>query len=260
MNKNELRDALPEKYISLVGAGPGDVELISVKGLNRLKKAHVVLYDALVNEELLTYAPTAKKIFVGKRSGFKSCEQEEINRLLVDSANEFGRVVRLKGGDSFVFGRGMEEIRFAEQHHIPTEVIPGISSAVSVPALAHIPVTHRGVSQSFYVLSATLADGSLNPDLKKAPALNATIVILMGLSRIREIAKLFGEHSQSGLPAAVIYNGSLPEQKTVVGTVETIADLHEQAQIKGPGVVVIGEVVSFAPCCEEQLVHANGCS
>lgn len=232
--------------ISLVGAGPGDIELISVKGLNRLKKADVVLYDALVNEELLTYAPTAKKIFVGKRKGFKAYEQEQINRLLVDTANEFGHVVRLKGGDSFVFGRGMEEIQFAQQHAIPTEVIPGISSSISVPALANIPVTHRGISNSFYVLSAILADGTLNPELKKAASLNATIIILMGLSQIEQIATLFREYAKSSVPAAIICNGSLPDQEILVGTVETISQKYQETQMKGPGVIVIGEVVSFA--------------
>lgn len=240
MNKNQI------PRISLVGAGPGDIELISVKGLNRLKKADVVLYDALVNEELLTYAPTAKKIFVGKRRGFKAYEQDQINQLLVDTANEFGHVVRLKGGDSFVFGRGMEEIRFAQQHAIPTEVIPGISSSISVPALANIPVTHRGVSNSFYVLSATLADGTLNPELRKAASLNATIVILMGLSQLEQITNLFREQSKSSVPVAIICNGSLPDQEIVVGTIKTISERYRKAQVKGPGVIVIGEVVSFA--------------
>lgn len=232
--------------ISLVGAGPGDMELISVKGLNRLKKADAVLYDALVNKELLTYAPTAKKIFVGKRKGFKAYEQEQINQLLVNSANEFGHVVRLKGGDPFVFGRGMEEVRFVQQHGIPVEVIPGISSSVSVPALANIPVTHRGLSNSFLVTSATLADGSLNPELKEVVSLNATIVILMGLSQIEKIMDLFLENFKSELPAAVVCNGSLPDQEVLTGTVATISGLYREARISGPGVIVIGEVVAFA--------------
>lgn len=239
-----MNNQIPQ--ISLVGAGPGDIELISVKGLNRLKKANVVLYDALVNEELLTYAPTAKKIFVGKRKGFKAYEQDQINQLLVDTANEFGHVVRLKGGDSFVFGRGMEEIRFAQEHAIPTEVIPGISSSISVPALANIPVTHRGLSNSFVVLSATLADGSLNPELQKATALNATIVILMGLSHLEKIAGIFLENSKSNIPAAVICNGSLPDQEIIAGTIGTISEKYKASQVKGPGVIVIGEVVAFA--------------
>lgn len=237
---------MSNKQISLVGAGPGDIELITVKGLNRLKKANVVFYDALVNEELLSYAPTAKKIFVGKRRGSKAFEQEEINQLLVDSANEFGQVVRLKGGDSFVFGRGMEEIQFAQQHHISTEVIPGISSSISVPALANIPVTHRGISNSFFVLSATLADGSLNPEIQKAASLNATIVILMGLNQIGKIAEIFTRHSKNETPAAVILNGSLPDQEIILGTIETIFGLYQKSEVRGPGVIVIGEVVSFA--------------
>ncbi|MNU65576.1 Uroporphyrinogen-III C-methyltransferase [compost metagenome] len=232
--------------ISLVGAGPGDVELISVKGLNRLKKANVVLYDALVNEELLTYAPTAKKIFVGKRKGFKAYEQEQINQLMVDAANEFGHVVRLKGGDSFVFGRGMEEILFARQHQIPTEVIPGISSSISVPALAEIPVTHRGISNSFLVLSATLADGSLNPELKKATELHATIVILMGIAQLPKIVELYQAANKGEIPVSVVYNGSLENQQEVFGTIDTIIRQNENVSASGPGVIVIGEVVSLA--------------
>lgn len=232
--------------ISLVGAGPGDVELISVKGLNRLKKANVVLYDALVNEELLTYAPTARKIFVGKRKGFKAYEQEQINQLIVDSANEFGHVVRLKGGDSFVFGRGMEEILFARKHQIPTEVIPGISSSISVPALAEIPVTHRGISNSFMVVSATLADGSLNPELKKVTELNATIVVLMGITQLPKIVEFYRLADKGETPVSIIYNGSLETQQEVFGTIDTIIGQNQKVSVSGPGVIVIGEVVSLA--------------
>lgn len=232
--------------ISLVGAGPGDVDLISVKGLNRLKKAQVVLYDALVNEELLHFAPTAKKIFVGKRLGFKEFEQEQINQLLVDAAIEFGHVVRLKGGDSFVFGRGMEELLFAQQHAIQTEVIPGISSAISVPALAQIPVTHRGLSNSFLVLSATLADGTLNPELKKSAGLNSTMVILMGISQLPKIVAVYQSMNKGYLPVSIVYNGSLETQREVFGTVDTILEKNEQLKVSGPGVIVLGEVVSLA--------------
>jgi uroporphyrin-III C-methyltransferase len=251
-----MKQIKPIPQISLVGAGPGDIELISVKGLNRLKKANVVLYDALVNEELLTYAPAAKKIFVGKRKGYKAYEQEQINQLMVDAANEFGHVVRLKGGDSFVFGRGMEEIRFAQQHAISTEVIPGISSSISVPALANIPVTHRGLSNSFVVLSATLADGSLNPELQNTVSFNATIVILMGLSHIEKIAGLFLENSKPDIPAAVICNGSLPEQEIIAGTIRTISEQYRKSGVQGPGVIVIGEVVGFAKEFNNQLTDS----
>lgn len=232
--------------ITLVGAGPGDLELITVKGLNAIKKADVILYDALVNETLLDFAPIAKKIFVGKRRGYKAFEQEEINQLLVDSALEFGHAVRLKGGDSFVFGRGMEEIEFAQTAGIETAVVPGISSSISVPALAGIPVTHRGESNGFFVISATLANGFLNPELKIAVRSTATVVILMGLNKIEEIAALFTVSGKEDVPAAIILNGSLPTEQTLLGKVSELVDLYRKTETKGPGVIVIGEVVNHA--------------
>jgi uroporphyrin-III C-methyltransferase len=232
-------------YITLVGAGPGDLELISVKGLNAVKKANVILYDALVNEELLDYAPIAKKIFVGKRKGFKAYSQEDINQLLVDSALKFGNAVRLKGGDSFVFGRGSEELFEAKKHEIPTEVIPGISSSISVPALAGIPVTHRGLSNNFHVFSATLENGKLNPELEKASTLNGTVIILMGLSKLSEIVEIYSRNGKTDSKIAIISNGSLPTQKTVSGKIETILDVFEQNPVPAPAVIVIGEVVGF---------------
>jgi uroporphyrin-III C-methyltransferase len=231
--------------ITLVGAGPGDLELISVKGLNAVKKANVILYDALVNEELLEYAPIAKKIFVGKRKGFKAYSQEEINQLLVDSALKFGNAVRLKGGDSFVFGRGSEELFEAKKHEIPTEVIPGISSSISVPALAGIPVTHRGLSNNFHVFSATLENGKLNPELEKASDLNGTVVILMGLSKLSEIVEIYSRNGKTNSKIAIISNGSLPTQKTLSGKIETILDVFEQNPLPAPAVIVIGEVVGL---------------
>jgi uroporphyrin-III C-methyltransferase len=142
--------------ITLVGAGPGDTELITLKGLNALKTADVVLYDALVNQDLLAYAPKESiKIYVGKRNHQHAYTQEQINTLIVDMAYTHGHVVRLKGGDSFVFGRGQEELNYANAFNIETSVVPGISSSISVPALAGIPVTHRGVSESFWVITGT---------------------------------------------------------------------------------------------------------
>lgn len=231
--------------ITLVGAGPGDIELITVKGLNALKKADVILYDALVNEELLDYAPIAKKIFVGKRNGFKAFSQEEINQLLVDSALTFGHAVRLKGGDSFVFGRGSEEIIHAERYQIPTTVIPGISSSISVPALAGIPVTHRGLSNSFHVLSATLADGSLNPEIVKSTELKGTIVILMGLSKLNEIVEIYQNAGKQDTKIAIISNGSLENQEVLSGEIENISEIFQQNPLPAPAVIVIGEVVGL---------------
>lgn len=232
--------------IILVGAGPGDPDLLTIKGQKAIQQANVILYDALVNETLLDLAPAAKKIFVGKRRGLKAYSQDQINRLLVQQAIENGNVVRLKGGDSFVFGRGYEELEFAHLFGIPVEVVPGISSSISVPALAGISVTHRGASNGFYVLTAVLSDGSLNPEIKQAAQTNATIVILMGLNKLTEIAAVFSEAGKKTESVAVISNGSLPNQRTVTGNIGNIVNRTAADRIPAPAVIVIGEVVKQA--------------
>ena len=175
MSNNKIQPKL-----TLVGAGPGDPDLITVKAIQALGKADIILYDALVNKEILQYvAAGVKKIFVGKRSGKHSLKQEQINNLIVDLAFTYGNVVRLKGGDPFVFGRGYEEIEYADSFNIETEVIPGISSSVGVPGLAGIPVTHRGLSESFWVITGTTRTGELSRDIKLASQSTATVVILM---------------------------------------------------------------------------------
>ncbi len=231
--------------VTLVGAGPGDIELITLKGINALKSANVILYDALVNEELLELAPNAIKIFVGKRKGFKAYSQDEINQLIVDKAFLHGHVVRLKGGDSFVFGRGYEEIQHVEAFGIPISVVPGISSSISVPALAGIPVTHRGVSNGFFVLTGTLSDGSLNPEIKVAAKSSGTVVVLMGLSKLAEIVKVYLLEGKSELAISVISNGSLPSQKSVFGIVQNIEKIVFEERIVSPAIIVIGEVVQL---------------
>lgn len=232
--------------ITLVGAGPGDLELITLKGIRALEQADVILYDALVNEELLDFAPQAHRIFVGKRKGEKAFSQEEINHLLVENALKYGHVVRLKGGDSFVFGRGFEELAYVHLFDIPTEVVPGISSSIAVPALANIPVTHRNLSQSFHVVSATLSDGSLHPDFEGLSQLNGTVVVLMGLSKLEEIAKIYQRNGKSSIPFAVISNGTLPNQKTIKGTSASIYGLAVKNRIQSPAIIVIGEVVKLS--------------
>ena len=234
-----------EQKVTLVGAGPGDIELLTIKGLKAIQKADVILYDALVNEELLYEAPNAKHVFVGKRKGFKSFNQEEINILIVESAFKYGNVVRLKGGDSFVFGRGFEEIEFIEAFGIKTEVIPGISSSISVPALAGVPVTHRNLSNSFYVLTGTLSDGSFNPEIKNAVNSSGTVVVLMGLSKIPDICELYKAKGKGNSSVAVISNGSLLSQRTVTGKISNIENLIKKESIKAPAVIVIGEVVDL---------------
>lgn len=231
--------------ITLVGAGPGDLELITVKGLNAIKKAEVILYDALVNEELLEYAPVAIKIFVGKRKGFKAYSQKEINLLLVKNAFTYGNVVRLKGGDSFVFGRGYEELEYVESFGIQTKIIPGISSSISVPALAGIPVTHRGTSTSFTVISASLSSGELNPDIIPTAQTNGTSVILMGLSKLEEIISIYKRVGKHEVGVAIISNGSLPNEKILQGTVSNILFKYEENPVPAPAIIVIGDVVNL---------------
>ncbi len=241
--------------LTLVGAGPGDAELITVKGLLAIQQADVILYDALVNPELLEFASVnSKLIFVGKRKGLKAYEQEEINQLIVNHALSSGHVVRLKGGDSFVFGRGYEEILFAGSFGIATEIIPGISSSISVPALAGIPVTHRGLSNSFWVLTATQADGSLNKEIINAANSSATVVILMGLSKLNEITEIYIKSGKGNENIAVISNGSLPTQKTAIGNISNIIQKVKQGDIKSPAVIVIGEVVKLKDEFQKELI------
>ena len=234
--------------ITLLGAGPGDPDLITMKGVKALKSADVVLYDALTNESLLEYAPSHSiKLYVGKRSGEHSYKQESINKLMVDYALNYGHVVRLKGGDPFVFGRGFEEVAFAKLHNIPVEVIPGISSAIGVPGLQQIPVTHRGMAESFWVITGTTTSGEVSADLYDAAESNATVIVLMGLKKLSKIIEIFKAAGKNNLPAAVIQNGSGIDEKMIVGSVETIESLVEQENIKAPVLLVFGQVVSLHP-------------
>ncbi len=230
--------------LTLVGAGPGDPDLITVRGIKALADADVVLYDALVNEELLTYAPgRVRKIFVGKRAGMHSAQQDEINRLIVKYAFSHGHVVRLKGGDPFVFGRGLEEIEFAAAEGIPAFVVPGISSALSVPALQNIPLTHRGVSESFWVVTGTTKTGELSSDLHLAAQSTATVVILMGMKKLNEIAEVFTASGKENTPVAIVQNGSRPDEKLGLGTVSTISEIAREKGLSSPAIIIVGEIV-----------------
>ena len=238
--------------LTLVGAGPGDPELITLKGIKAIKAADVVLYDALVSEEILQLIPQGVPArSVGKRAGSHAYSQENINELIVEFAYLYGHVVRLKGGDSFVFGRGAEEIAYAESHGVQTSVVPGISSAIAVPASLNIPVTARGVSESFWVVTGTTKLGEVSGDIALAAQSTATVVILMGLNKIGEIMKLFAAHGKSETPVAVIQNGTLPNQKNVLGTVSTISGLTSVEQVGPPALIVVGEVVRYANALNE---------
>jgi uroporphyrin-III C-methyltransferase len=246
--ETQIKKEVKEPRITLVGAGPGDADLITIKGIKALKTADVVLYDALVNEEILEFAPeNAVKVYVGKRSGDHSFSQDTINKLMIDYALNYGHVVRLKGGDPFVFGRGYEELDHAASFSIPATVIPGISSSIAVPGLQQIPVTHRGLSESFWVVTGTTTNGKISADIYTAAQTNATIVVLMGVHKLAEITQIFKNQGKNRLPVAVIQSGSTEHEKVAIGTIDTIVEQVEEKKISSPALIVIGEVVSLHP-------------
>ncbi|HVY76151.1 MAG TPA: uroporphyrinogen-III C-methyltransferase [Puia sp.] len=230
----------------LVGAGPGDPELITLRAIRVLEKADVILYDALVNEELLGYAgkQTVKR-FVGKRYGCHALSQQEINSLIIDYGRQYERVVRLKGGDPFVFGRAQEEIAAAAGAGMQVNMVPGISSALAVPASQMIPMTCRGINESFWVVTGMTRDGSVSKDIYLAARSSATVVILMAMSRLELICDIFRKEGRGETPAAVIQNGTLPGAKMVTGKVKDLAFRAQHAGLQNPAVIVIGEVVNL---------------
>ena len=228
----------------IVGAGPGDPELISIKGVKALQRADVILYDALVSEELLAYAkPGCKLIYVGKRNRRKEFSQDEINQLLVFYAARFTSVVRLKGGDPYVFGRGHEEFEYAGKRGVHVEVIPGISSALAAPASANIPLTKRGVNESFWVITGTLTSGEISNDIQLAAQSTATVIILMGMSHLNEIVSIFMEARSPLEPMAIIERGTMPSQRVISGAAAGIVQQVLENKIGTPAVIVIGKVV-----------------
>jgi uroporphyrin-III C-methyltransferase len=232
-----------KRKLSLVGAGPGNPKLISIAGVEALMSANVVLYDALVSKELLKYAPTAEKIFVGKRKSKHYKTQDEIHQLIVEKANTKGHVVRLKGGDPFVFGRGAEELEVAKLFGIPHEIIPGISSATSVPSAAGISLTKRGVAQSFWVLTGTTSQGKLSKDIQLAAQSSATLVILMGISKLDQIVGEFKLLRKSDMPVAIIQEGYTEHEKFTAGHIYDISEIVREKGVSNPAIIVIGEVV-----------------
>ncbi len=230
--------------LTVVGAGPGDVELITLKAVHALQSSDVVLYDALVNKKLLDYAKNAEKIFVGKRKGCYVYQQEQVNELIVSRAKSHGHVVRLKGGDPFVFGRGAEEMQYAAAHGIDIAVVPGISSSLSVPANQHIPVTKRGSSESFWVITGTTKDHNLSKDIALAAKSSATVIILMGMSKLAEIIALFAAEGKSETPVAVIQDGTTKREKIGIGTVASIASKVRVQKLSNPAIIIIGAVVN----------------
>lgn len=233
--------------ITLVGAGPGDLDLITVKGIKALQTADVVLYDALVNKKLLEEAPNAIKIYVGKRANKHRYSQDEINLLLVQNAFNYGHLVRLKGGDPFIFGRGHEELEYANAFDVPVEIVPGLSSSTSLAGLQKVPLTRRGVNQSFWVMTGTTSSGELSKDVELASLSSATVVILMGIRKLPQIVQLFKEEGKQEMPIMIIQNGSLDTEKVALGTINTIETIAKRAKVGTPGIIVIGEVVGLHP-------------
>ncbi|MEL7144737.1 MAG: uroporphyrinogen-III C-methyltransferase [Bacteroidota bacterium] len=229
----------------LIGAGPGDEELITLKGVRALESADVVLYDALANPLLLQYCGRdCEQIFVGKRAGLHFMDQDSINELIVQKALEGKTVARLKGGDPFVFGRGYEEMTYAGQHGIDSVLIPGISSSMAVPATCGIPVTCRGITESFWVVTGTTKTGTFSKDMMLAAQSSATVVILMGMKNIEKIVAQFCHHRGRDEAAAVIMNGTSSNERAAYGTLADIAQKARYQNISSPAIIVIGEVVN----------------
>ena len=230
--------------LTVVGAGPGDPELITLKAIKTIMSANVILYDALINNDLLDFAlPNAELIFVGKRKGCYVYQQEQINELIVSRAKSHGHVVRLKGGDPFIFGRGAEEIEYAKQFGVETYVVPGISSSFAVPAYQGIPLTKRGASESFWVITGTTKNHQLSNDIVLASKSSATVVILMGMSKLSEIVSVFSSEGKGNESVAIIQNGTTEREQTGFGTINTIESVVKEKQLSSPAIIVIGEVV-----------------
>ncbi|HET6981165.1 MAG TPA: uroporphyrinogen-III C-methyltransferase [Myxococcaceae bacterium] len=237
----------PQAIVSLVGAGPGDPELLTLGALRRLEQADVVVHDALVGPEILALCGSgARRIDAGKRAGRRGPSQEWINALLVSEARAGRRVVRLKGGDPFLFGRGGEEALALTRAGIPWEIVPGVSSALAVPASAGIPVTHRGLGSSVAIVPGKLADGA---EPVNWAGLNAvqTLVVLMAGSRVAEIAAaLLGAGRPASCPVAIVQRGTLPGQRTRLSTLGTLARSGDLERVETPALLVVGEVVRLA--------------
>ncbi|SMD07296.1 uroporphyrinogen-III C-methyltransferase [Pedobacter nyackensis] len=237
-----MSEILDDFGLFVIGGGPGDPELITLKGYRVLKRAEVILYDNLINTKLLELAPKdCKMIYVGKQPYGNYTPQEVIHDLIKEYALTHKVVVRLKGGDPFIFGRGYEEVLFAEKHGIPAHYIPGISS-MQAGGFSGIPLTHRGVSESMWIITGTKKDGSLSKDLKCAINSSATVVIYMGMKKLVEIAGIYKDAGLGDMPAAIIQHATLPNQKKVVCKAEDLSIAAAEGGLTYPAIIIIGKV------------------
>jgi uroporphyrinogen III methyltransferase/synthase len=231
--------------VYLVGAGPGDLDLITVRGLGLIQKADVIVYDQLINIKLLEDSKSdCKHIYVGKIAGNHAMSQEKMNDLLIELSETHKIIVRLKGGDPYVFGRGSEEGEALYHNGVPFEVVPGITSPIGGLAYAGIPITSRGIATSFHVITGHVSEGSDLVDFEALSKLKGTLVFLMGMSNLELIVKgLMDFGKDYGTPVAIIYRATTPFQKVVVGTLDTIVKVSAEAQMTSPSLIVVGEVV-----------------
>jgi len=233
----------PELFV--IGAGPGDPELLTIKAYKILQQADVVLYDNLANQALLSLTKEGcQNIYVGKQPYGSFTPQETIHEMIKHFDFTNGRVVRLKGGDPFIFGRGFEEIIYAREQGIKTYFIPGITS-MQAAGFEDIPLTHRAVSESVWIVTGTKKDGRLSADLKLAMQSNATVVIYMGMKKVEEIAQTYLEADKGDIPAAIIQHASLPQQKSAKGMVKDLKTMVDTHQLTHPAIIIIGEVVNL---------------
>lgn len=234
-------------FVSLVGAGPGAADLLTLKALQCIERADVVFYDNLVSPDVLARSRRdARKVYVGKRRAFASVRQESINALLVEAARKGQRVVRLKGGDPFIFGRGGEEIETLSRHGVPFEVVPGITAALGCASYANIPLTHRDWSQSVRFVAGNLTGDRINLDWPELARAAQTLVIYMGSRGLGDICGELVKHGMNPeTPAALIANGTLPSQRVIEGSVATLADAVSQTNVHGPTIIIIGRVVAL---------------
>ena len=233
--------------VYLIGAGPGDVDLLTLKSKYLIENADVIVYDRLADDRILNFASeNAEKIYVGKAPGQHTMKQEEISQLLVDLAKRFDNVVRLKGGDPFVFGRGGEEALLLKENNIPFEIVPGVTSAIAVPAYAGIPVTHRGIATSFAVVTGHEMSEKSTLRWDKLSTGVDTLIFLMGVANLAEITqRLISNGRAANTPAAVIQNGTKAEQRTLITTVGNAAADVQREQITSPAIFIVGEVVTL---------------